>query len=158
MPMKAFKTGDPAPDFELMGDSGKKVRLSNFRGKKVILYFYPKDDTPGCSTQACGFRDRFPAIEEKDAVVLGVSPDDLESHKKFKTKHNLPFLLLVDEDHVVAEQYGVWGEKSTAGVHYHGITRSHFVIDEKGRFADVQVNVSPEESVNRALDSIGLKP
>jgi thioredoxin-dependent peroxiredoxin len=158
MSAATFNNGDPAPDFELTSDEGKKVKLSHYRGKKVILYFYPRDDTPGCTTQACGFRDRYPDIVEKDAVVLGVSPDDAESHKKFKTKHNLPFLLLVDSGHKVAEQYGVWGEKKLAGVEYRGITRSHFVIDENGLFADVQMNVSPVDSVRKALDNIGIKP
>jgi thioredoxin-dependent peroxiredoxin len=149
--------GDPAPEFELLSDLGKKEKLTDYRGKKVILYFYPKDDTPGCTTQACGFRDNFPVIEERNAVVLGISPDDLESHRKFKTKHNLPFHLLVDSDHAVADAYGVWGEKNIAGMHLQGILRSHFVIDEKGRIADVQVNVSPADSVRRSLDSIGVK-
>lgn len=158
MPAGSFKNGDLAPDFELISDAGTKVKLSNYRGKKVILYFYPKDDTPGCTTQACGFRDQYPAIEEKDAVVLGVSPDDTSSHKKFKTKHNLPFLLLVDADHAVSERYGVWGDKSLAGVQYKGILRSHFVIDENGRFADIQVNIKPEDSVKQALNTIGIKP
>jgi thioredoxin-dependent peroxiredoxin len=158
MPTPIYRNGDFAPDFELLDDSGKKVKLSDFRGKKVVLYFYPKDDTPGCTTQACGFRDHYPAIEERDAVVLGVSPDDAASHRKFKTKHNLPFQLLVDSDHRVSELYGVWGEKSTAGIHHQGITRSHFVIDEAGRFLDVQVNVSPADSVAQALVGIGAKP
>jgi len=146
--------GDMAPDFELPGDSGKTVKLSDFRGKRVILYFYPKDDTPGCTTQACGFRDAYPQIEERAAVVIGISPDGVKSHQKFKTKHNLPFILLADEGHTVAEAYGVWGEKSMYGKKYMGIIRSHFVIDEHGKLVDAQVKVSPKDSVERALRAI----
>ena len=107
-----LNVGDLAPDFELTTDSGASVKLSDFRGRRVVLYFYPKDDTSGCTTQACGFRDAYPVIEEQNAVVLGVSPDGVKSHQKFKTKYDLPFTLLVDEDHAVAEAYGAWGEKS----------------------------------------------
>jgi thioredoxin-dependent peroxiredoxin len=146
-----LKIGDLAPDFSLLSDTGETVRLSDLRGKRVVLYFYPKDDTSGCTTQACGFRDAYPVIEEQNALVLGVSPDGVKSHQKFKTKHNLPFTLLVDEDHSVAEAYGVWGEKSMYGKKYMGITRSHFVIDEAGRLVDVQVKISPADSVAKAL-------
>lgn len=146
--------GDAAPDFALPSDQGTTVRLSDLRGKRVVLYFYPKDDTSGCTTQACGFRDAYPQIEEKNAVVLGISPDDAKSHQKFKTKYDLPFLLLVDGDHAVAEAYGVWGEKSMYGKKYMGILRSHFVIDENGHLADVQVKVSPQDSVKLALEKI----
>src|SRR6476646_6266485 len=97
--------GDVAPDFTTVTDTGATVRLSDYHGKRVVLYFYPKDDTPGCTTQSCGFRDNYPVIEEKNAVVLGISPDDAKSHQKFKTKFNLPFTLLVDEDHAIAEAY-----------------------------------------------------
>jgi thioredoxin-dependent peroxiredoxin len=142
-----LQIGDPAPDFELTGDDGSKTKLSAFRGRRVVVYFYPKDDTPGCTTQACGFRDRYPQIEEQNAVVLGISPDDLASHKRFKTKYNLPFHLLVDEGHRVAEAYGVWDG---------GNLRSHFVVDEGGRLADIQIKVKPEESVTRALDALGI--
>ncbi len=154
MTEQKLKVGDLAPDFELTTDRGDTVRLSDLRGRRVILYFYPKDDTPGCTTQACGFRDTYPQIEEQNAVVLGVSPDGVESHQKFKTKYDLPFTLLADEDHSVAETYGVWGEKERYGKKYMGIIRSHFVIDEEGRLADVQVNVSPEKSVEKALQAI----
>jgi thioredoxin-dependent peroxiredoxin len=150
-----INVGDVAPDFELPSDTGEAVKLSNFHGKRVILYFYPKDDTPGCTTQSCSFRDNYPVIEEKNAVVLGVSPDGVKSHQKFKTKYNLPFILLADEEHQVAEAYGVWGEKSFAGKKYMGIIRSHFVIDEQGNIADAQVNVSPQESVERAMGVLG---
>jgi thioredoxin-dependent peroxiredoxin len=121
----------------------------------VVLFFYPKDNTSGCTTQACGFRDNYPIIEEKNAVVLGVSPDNEKSHQKFKTKYNLPFTLLVDADHAVADAYGVWGEKSMYGKKYMGIIRSHFIIDEEGRIADAQVKVSPGESVERAMTALG---
>ncbi|MCB0002540.1 MAG: thioredoxin-dependent thiol peroxidase [Anaerolineae bacterium] len=149
-----LNVGDLAPDFELTTDSGASVKLSDFRGRRVVLYFYPKDDTSGCTTQACGFRDAYPVIEEQNAVVLGVSPDGVKSHQKFKTKYDLPFTLLVDEDHAVAEAYGAWGEKSMYGKKYMGVIRSHFVIDEQGRIADAQVKVSPTDSVARALATL----
>ncbi len=149
-----LQVGDMAPDFELPADTGETIRLSALRGQRVILYFYPKDDTSGCTTQACGFRDAYPEISERNAVVLGISPDGVASHQKFKTKHDLPFLLLVDEQHSVAEAYGVWGEKKMYGKSYMGIIRSHFVIDEEGRILDAQVKVSPANSVSRALKAV----
>ena len=149
-----LKVGDLAPDFALPSDAGETIKLSDFRGKRVVLFFYPKDDTPGCTTQACGFRDNYLQIEERNATVLGISPDGVKSHQKFKTKFDLPFILLADEQHAVAEAYGVWGEKSMYGKKYMGITRSHFVIDEQGRIADAQVKVSPQESVERALKAL----
>lgn len=148
--MTHLKAGDAAPDFEAVTDSGEKVSLSSFHGQRVVLYFYPKDDTSGCTKQACGFRDRYPVIEEKNAVVLGISPDDQASHRKFRSKYNLPFTLLVDEDHQIAELYGVWGEKSLYGRKFMGIIRSHFVIDENGILLDVQYKISPTESVEAA--------
>jgi peroxiredoxin Q/BCP len=151
----AVQVGDQAPDFTTTTDSGDSVSLSDFRGKKVILYFYPKDDTPGCTSQACGFRDQYLTIEERNAVVLGVSPDGQKSHAKFRSKYELPFTLLVDEDHQIAEAYGVWGEKSMMGKKYMGVIRSHFVIDEDGRIAQAEVQVSPADSVERALAAIG---
>nr|WP_044199951.1 thioredoxin-dependent thiol peroxidase [Oscillochloris trichoides] len=144
-----------APDFELISDSGAPVRLSSLRGQKVILYFYPKDDTSGCTTQACGFRDAYPQIEEQHAVVLGVSPDGVKSHVKFKTKHNLPFTLLVDADHAVAELYGLWVEKSMYGRKYMGVERSHFVIDAQGVIIAAAIKVKPAESVAQALAALG---
>jgi peroxiredoxin Q/BCP len=149
-----LKLGDLAPEFELANDKGNKVKLSHYRGKRVVIYFYPKDDTPGCTTQACGFRDNYLAIEEQNAIVLGISPDDEKSHVKFKTKFNLPFTLLSDEDHAVAEAYGVWGEKSMMGKTYMGIIRSHFVVDENGQLIDVQYNIKPEASVAGALEVV----
>jgi peroxiredoxin Q/BCP len=148
--------GEPAPDFELTSDSGTKVKLSALRGQRVVVYFYPKDDTPGCTTQACGFRDNYVNIQEKNAIVLGISPDSEKSHVRFKTKFNLPFTLLADEDHAVAEAYGVWGEKSMMGKTYMGIIRSHFVADETGQLLDVQYNIKPEASVSGALKMIGV--
>ncbi|WP_129629142.1 thioredoxin-dependent thiol peroxidase [Candidatus Oscillochloris fontis] len=144
-----------APDFELISDNGTPIRLSSLRGQKVILYFYPKDDTSGCTTQACGFRDAYPQIEEQHAVVLGVSPDGVKSHLKFKTKHHLPFTLLVDADHAVAELYGLWVEKSMYGKKYMGIERSHFVIDANGVIIAAAIKVKPAESVAQALAALG---
>ena len=147
----AIAVGDLAPEFSAETESGETVRLSDYRGRRVVLYFYPKDDTPGCTTQACGFRDNYPTLTERNAVVLGVSPDNARSHQKFKTQFNLPFTLLVDETHAIAEAYGVWVEKSMYGKRFMGIERSHFVIDEEGRVLDAQVKVKPEESVQAAL-------
>lgn len=152
--MAKLTVGEQAPDFDAMTDSGERVKLSDFRGKRVILYFYPKDDTPGCTTQACGFRDNYTTIQEKNAVVLGVSPDDADSHRKFKEKFSLPFPLIVDEDHAIAEAYGVWGEKTSFGRTSMGIIRSHFVIDETGKIADAQYQVSPQDSNELALQSV----
>ncbi len=153
--MSRLAAGTPAPDFTLPSDTGETVSLSDYRGKKVILYFYPKDDTSGCTTQACGFRDEYPVIKEKNAVVLGISPDDVASHRQFRTKHDLPFTLLVDADHAVAAAYGAWGEKSMYGRKYMGIIRSHFIINEDGIIQDAQVKISPSDSVSKALKSIG---
>jgi peroxiredoxin Q/BCP len=152
---KLLKVGDPAPDFKALTDTGEMVKLSDFHGKQVILYFYPKDDTSGCTKQACGFRDHYLEVEERNGVVLGVSPDGVSSHQKFKTKYDLPFTLLVDQDHAIAEQYGVWGEKKMYGKTYMGILRSHFVIDPEGKIVDVRVKVSPDDSVELALQALG---
>lgn len=152
--MSELKVGDIAPDFELPADNGETVRLSDLRGKRVVLYFYPKDDTAGCTTQACGFRDNYLQIEEKNAVVLGISPDGVKSHQKFRTKYDLPFRLLTDEGHAVAEAYGVWRPKTIFGMEMLGIVRSHFVIDEEGRLADIQYKVSPKDSVESALAAL----
>ncbi len=152
--MEKLAIGDQAPDFETITDEGTKFKLSELQGKRVILYFYPKDDTPGCTTQACGFRDNHSAISDKNAVVLGVSPDDADSHQKFKTKFSLPFPLLVDTDHAIADAYGVWGEKSMYGKTFMGVTRSHFVIDETGKLVDVQYKVSPQDSITKAIEAL----
>lgn len=153
--MSTLNIGDPAPDFAASTDAGATIRLSDYRGKRVVLYFYPADDTPGCTKQACGFRDNYPLIEEKNAVVLGVSPDDSKSHQKFRTKFDLPFTLLVDQDHQIAEQYGAWGEKSMYGKTYMGILRSHFVIDENGRITALHYKVNADDSVAEALAALG---
>ena len=154
MSKKPLEIGDKAPAFTALSDSGKKVKLSDFKGKKVILFFYPKDNTPGCTKQACGFNDEAATIDSKNAVVLGVSPDSEASHVKFRDKYGLGFPLLVDEDHSIAEKYGVWGEKKMYGKTYMGMIRSHFVIDEKGKILDAQVKVSPAKSVELALQAI----
>jgi thioredoxin-dependent peroxiredoxin len=136
--------GKPAPDFELTSDSGEHVKLSDFRGKPVVLYFYPKDDTPGCTTQACGIRDVYADFRDRGAVVLGVSPDDEDSHVKFKEKYSLPFALLADPGHEVAEEYGVWKERNRYGKKSMGIERSTFVIDAEGNVAKEMRRVKPE--------------
>ena len=135
--------GTDAPDFTLLTDAGEPLRLSSLRGRPVVLYFYPKDDTSGCTTQACALRDDFPRFESAGAVVLGVSPDDVPSHQKFKAKYDLPFTLLADTEHAVAEQYGVWKEKSMYGRTYWGVERTTFVIDAAGRVAVVFERVKP---------------
>ncbi len=152
--MSKLKAGDPAPDFNAQTDQGQPISLKDYRGKQVVLYFYPKDNTSGCTAQACGFRDAYPKIEAGNAVVLGVSPDSAASHLRFKDKYELPFTLLVDSDHSIAVAYGAWGEKSMYGRKYMGIIRSHFIIDEQGRVADAQYKVSPKASVEKALRSL----
>jgi len=147
--------GQAAPDFELTSDTGETVRLSELRGKPVVLYFYPKDDTPGCTAQACGIRDVYGEFERAGAVVLGVSPDDEASHVTFKEKYGLPFTLLADADHAVAEQYGVWGEKSYAGRTYMGVNRSTFVIGADGTVAKVMHNVKPATHADDVLAALG---
>ena len=146
--------GKPAPDFELTSDSGESVKLSDLRGKPVVLYFYPKDDTPGCTTQACGIRDVYGELQQAGAVVLGVSPDDERSHVKFKEKYELPFTLLADTDHAVAEEYGVWGEKKYMGRTYMGVNRSTFVIDEAGNVKRVMHKVKPDTHADEVLETL----
>lgn len=152
--MTTLVIGDMAPDFTLLSDAGTPVTLSALRGQTVVIYFYPKDDTPGCTTQSCGFRDNYAAIQAAGAIVLGISPDNVASHVKFKQKFSLPFALLADTEHTVCEAYGVWGEKSMYGKKYMGVTRSHVVVGPDGRLVDVQIKVSPEESVSRALSAV----
>ena len=146
--------GKPAPDFELTSDGGEHVKLSDFRGKPVVLYFYPKDDTPGCTTQACGIRDVYADFRERGAVVLGVSPDDEGSHVKFKEKYSLPFTLLADPEHEVAEQYGVWKERNSYGKKSMGIERSTFVIDADGNVAKVMRRVKPDTHAGDVLATL----
>ena len=148
--------GHPAPTFTLPSDTGEPVSLAELRGKPVVLYFYPKDDTPGCTTQACGIRDVYGELERAGAVVLGVSPDDEASHVKFKNKFSIPFPLLADPEHEVTEQYGVWEEKKFGGKTYWGVKRSTFLIDSEGNVAKVMHNVKPDghpEQVLAALPS-----
>ena len=146
--------GKPAPDFELTSDTGENVRLSDLRGKPVVLYFYPKDDTPGCTAQACGIRDEYADFREAGAVVLGVSPDDEGSHSKFREKYELPFTLLADTDHSVAEDYDVWKERSLYGKTFMGIERSTFVIDADGTVARAFRKVKPGEHARLVLDAL----
>lgn len=145
------EAGDAAPDFSLPADDGSTVTLSELRGRKVLLYFYPKDDTPGCTTQACDFRDRLPRFEERDTVVLGVSPDSVESHRKFKEKYDLNFPLLSDEDHEACEAYGVWKEKSMYGRSFMGVERSTFLIDEEGVIEEAFRKVRPKEHAEKMV-------
>ena len=147
-------TGEMAPDFEARTDGGASIRLSDFRGKKVVLYFYPKDGTSGCTTEACSFRDARLHFEERDAVILGVSPDSVKSHGRFKAKHGLPFLLVSDPDHAICQSYGVWREKSRYGRRYMGIVRSTFVIDEDGRIQTVFDNVRVRGHVSNVLETL----
>jgi len=146
--------GNVAPDFTLPDENGNQVSLSQFRGRKVILYFYPKDDTPGCTTEACGIRDSFPNFEASGAVVLGVSPDSVESHKKFKEKYNLPFTLLADTDHKVAEMYGVWGTKKMYGREFTGVLRTTFLIDEECKVQKVFKNVKPDVHAQELVEAL----
>lgn len=136
--------GDPAPEFELLADNGEVVRLSDFRGKKVVLFFYPKADTPGCTKEACSFRDDYNAFGERDAVVLGISPDTVKAQAKFKSKFELPYLLLADSEHAVAEQYGVWQSKKFMGREYMGVARTTFIIGPDGNISRVFEGVKPE--------------
>ncbi|TYQ12774.1 UNVERIFIED_CONTAM: peroxiredoxin Q/BCP [Acetivibrio alkalicellulosi] len=146
-----LKENDKSIDFILPDSEGKEVSLSSFKGKKVVLYFYPKDNTPGCNKEACSFRDVYDDILETGAVVIGVSPDSTASHEKFKSKFGLPFFLLSDSDHKVAEAYGSWGEKKMYGKSYMGIIRSTFIIDETGTIIKVFPKVSPEKHGEEVL-------
>ncbi|HUG40380.1 MAG TPA: thioredoxin-dependent thiol peroxidase [Longimicrobiales bacterium] len=151
--------GDRAPDFTLRGVDGQgeevAVRLGDLRGRRVVLYFYPKDDTSGCTTQACAIRDAWPDFGTTDAVVLGVSPDDVASHRKFRDRYDLPFTLLADPDHEVATAYGVWKEKSMYGRKYWGVERTTFLIDEEGAVARVFPRVKPEAHADEVLAALG---
>ena len=146
--------GKPAPDFELQSDTGETLKLSSLRGKPVVLYFYPKDNTSGCTTQASAIRDAWSEFEAADAVVLGVSPDDVASHVKFKATHHLPFPLLADTDHEVANAYGVWAEKSRYGRTYMGIVRSTFIIDADGIVTKIMSNVKPATHAEEVLSTL----
>ncbi|WP_026690844.1 thioredoxin-dependent thiol peroxidase [Alteribacter aurantiacus] len=151
------EVGQKAPEFTLKANNGEDVSLSNYKGKNVVLYFYPKDMTPGCTTQACDFRDNKENFEELDAVILGVSPDPIERHEKFIDKHGLPFLLLADEDHKVAEDYGVWKLKKNFGKEYMGIERSTFIIDKEGNIDKEWRKVRVKGHVEEALEYLKEK-
>ena len=149
-----ISSGIPAPDFSLADENNVARRLSDFRGKPVVLYFYPKDDTPGCTTEACNFRDDYSAYEKADVTILGVSPDSPGSHAKFKKKFSLPFSLLADEGHKICDQYEVWGPKKFMGREYDGVMRTTFLIDRKGNIARVFENVRPAEHSAEVISAI----
>lgn len=140
-----------APDFSLPDENGIERNLHDYLGKIVLLYFYPKDDTPGCTTEACSFRDDYSEYEKAGIIIIGVSPDSSEKHKKFKEKHNLPFILLADENHQICEIYGVWGKKKFMGKEYDGVFRTTFLIDAKGMIKRVYKNVKPAEHSSQVL-------
>lgn len=146
-----LQTGDKAPDFNIPDQDGNKVKLSSFRGKKVILYFYPKDMTPGCTAQACNLRDNYKSLLKKGYVVLGISTDDERSHRKFADKEKLPFPLLADTDKVVHEKYGTWGEKSMYGRKFMGTLRTTFVIDENGKIEEIISKVNTKDHTSQIL-------
>ena len=148
------KVGQKAPDFTVTNDKGEKVKLADFKGKKVVLYFYPKDDTPGCTKEACAFRDGIAEIKKKGAVVLGVSADSVESHKKFKTKFDLNFPLLADTDKKIVEAYGTWKEKSMYGKKYMGIERTTFIIDEQGKISHIFPKVKVDQHYDEVLQAL----
>ena len=150
-----LKEGDAAPEFTARDAEGKEVTLSDLRGRRVVLYFYPKDDTPGCTRQACSLRDGFAEFEGRNIKVLGVSLDDEKSHRKFAAKYDLPFTLLSDTDHAVAERYGVYGEKSFMGKRYMGVSRKTFLIDEDGRIKKIFDKVNVDEHADEVLAAFG---
>jgi peroxiredoxin Q/BCP len=149
-----LKAGDKAPAFSLPSDSGESIALTDLKGKPVVLYFYPKDDTTGCTVEACEFRDSWREVKRSGAVVLGVSPDSAVSHQKFKAKYSLPFPLLADQDHKVAEAYGAWGEKSMYGRKYRGILRTTFLIGKDGKIARVFEKVKPKGHAAEVLAAL----
>ena len=152
--MITLKVGNKAPDFKLKDADGKTVKLLDFKGKKIILYFYPKDDTSGCTKEACNFRDNLGALKKFNVEVLGVSSDDEISHKKFAEKYNLTFRLLADVDKKVSKVYGVYELKQNYGKEYYGITRSTFVIDENGKIQQIYYKVNPEEHINEIMEEV----
>ncbi len=149
-----LEVGDEAPEFTAPDDGGGKIKLKDLRGKKVVLYFYPKDNTPGCTTEACDFRDNIALFAKQGAAVLGVSPDSVASHDRFKSKFDLPFPLISDPEHGIAEAYGVWKEKSLYGRKFMGIVRSTFVIDEKGKIAEIYSKVRVKDHVRSLLKTL----
>ena len=152
--MTELKHGDAAPDFALKDQNGKIVKLAGFKGKKLLLYFYPKADTPGCTAQACSIRDSFKELTDKGVESVGISPDAVPDQKNFAVKFELPFQLLADDEHKIADKYGVWGEKTIYGNKYMGIIRSSFLIDEKGKIIQAWYGVKPEETVPSAIAAL----
>ena len=152
-----LEVGRAAPDFRLVSDSGEKISLSDFRGKKVVLYFYPKDDTPGCTREACDFRDGLSQLKKKGTIVLGMSADSVESHKKFKEKFKLNFSLLSDPGREVIQTYGVWKEKSMYGRKFMGIERTTFVIDEEGKIAHIFPKVKVDKHLDEVLEALDFQ-
>ncbi|MGG0029817.1 thioredoxin-dependent thiol peroxidase [Bacillus safensis subsp. osmophilus] len=149
-----IEVGQQVPDIELTGDNGEKIKLSDFKGKHIVLYFYPKDMTPGCTTEACDFRDRHQSFAELDAVIIGVSPDSQDKHQKFKEKHELPFLLLVDDEQKLSEAFGVWKLKKNFGKEYMGIERSTFLINKEGTLVKEWRKVKVKDHVEEALEEL----
>ena len=146
-----LKEGDPAPDFHGVNEKGEPVSLADYRGKKLVLYFYPKDDTPGCTAQACSLRDGYGELRQHGFEILGVSPDSAKKHTKFQEKYTLPFTLLADEDHAVAESYGVWGPKKFMGRAYDGIHRTTFIINEEGKIERILTKIDTENHAQQGL-------
>ncbi|MBU5689484.1 MAG: thioredoxin-dependent thiol peroxidase [Candidatus Aenigmarchaeota archaeon] len=149
-----MKVGDMVPDIKVKDMGGKDVSLKDFKGKKIVLYFYPKDDTPGCTLEACSFRDNYEKIEKLGVKVIGVSADDIESHKKFTAKHKLPFILLSDKEHKLAEAFGVWKQKSFMGKKFFGIERTTFIIDEKGKIIHIFQKVKPQGHAEEVIEAL----
>ena len=154
MASKELSVGDKAPVFSLKSGEGKTVKLSDFKGKKVVIYFYPKDNTPGCTKEACGFRDDFAEFRKKGIEILGISPDDPTSHQKFATKFELPFTLLADPEHDVADKYGVWAEKNMYGRKFWGIKRTTFIVDEEGKIQEIYKKVNTDTHSKDILKSV----
>lgn len=149
-----LKKGMKAPDFNLLNDKGETISLKDFKGKKVVLYFYPKDDTSGCTKEACDFRDKIKIFEKNNTVIIGVSKDSVESHQKFKKKYDLPFMLLTDENLDILKKYGVWKEKSMYGRKYMGIERTTFIINDKGIISEIYSKVKVDGHADEVLNKI----
>ncbi len=152
-----LEAGDIAPDFTLIDDTGSQQSLHDFKGKQIVIYFYPKDDTPGCTTEACSFRDDYSLYQKAGVIILGISPDNEKSHSSFKLKYNLPFILLSDTDHRVCKLYGVWGPKKFMGREYEGVLRTTYLIDSDGKVVKVYKNVKPAEHSKEILENFNIK-
>jgi peroxiredoxin Q/BCP len=152
--MSKVSVGQTAPDFTAPDDQGRPVTLSDFRGRPVVLFFYPKDDTSGCTTEACSFRDNLPRFDKLDAVILGIRPDSVKSHKKFKEKFDLPYPLVADEDKTIVNAYGVWAEKSMYGRKYMGVNRTTFIVDRDGKIARIFEKVKPENHAVEVAEAV----